>query len=53
MVCLEWDKLTTVKKCVFKICSNQNIPINFDLFAKIDNRYFVAYFDQVYSWNLV
>ena len=27
--------------------------INFDLFPKNGNEYFVAYFDQVYSWNLV
>ena len=31
----------------------QNILINFDLFPKNDYGYFVAYFDQVYSWNLV
>ena len=31
----------------------QDILINFDLFPKINNGRFVAYFDQVYSWNLV
>ena len=39
--------------CIFKISSYQNILINFDLFSKNDNGYFVAYFDEVYSWNLV
>ena len=39
--------------CIFKISSCQNILIDFDVLPKIDNGYFVAYFDQVYSWNLV
>ena len=39
--------------CIFKISSYQNILINFDLFPNNDNVYFVAYFYQVYSWNLV
>ena len=31
--------------CIFKISSYQNILINFDLFPKNDDGYFVAYFD--------
>ena len=50
MVCLEWGNLTTVNNLCFEI-SYQDILINFDMFPKINNGYFVAYFDQVYSWN--
>ena len=39
--------------CIFKMSSCQNILIDFDVFPRINNGYFVAYFDQVYSWNLV
>ena len=44
-VCLQWGNVTTVNNCIFKISSYQNILINFDLFPKNDNGYFVAYFD--------
>ena len=54
LVCLERGNLTIVNNLYFfKISSYQNIFINFDLFPKNDNGYFVAYFDLVYSWNLV
>ena len=54
MVCLEWGKLSTVNNLYFhKISSCQNILIDFDVLPKINNGYFVAYFDQMYSWNLV
>ena len=33
--------------------SYQNISIDFDLFLKDNNEYFVAYFGEVYGWNLV
>ena len=31
--------------CIFKTSPYQNILINFDLFPKNNNGYFVAYFD--------
>ena len=37
--------LTIVNNLYFQILSYQNILINFDLFPKNDNEYFVAYFD--------
>ena len=46
LLCLGWGNLSNVNHLyIFKISSYQNILINFDLFPKIDNRYFVAYFD--------
>ena len=33
--------------------SYQNILINLGLFPKNNNGHFVAYFDEVYGWNLV
>ena len=51
LVCLGWGNLTIINNLYF-----QNIIfilINFDLFPKNDNGYFVVYFDEVYSWNLV
>ena len=36
----------------FQISSDQNIVINLGLFRNKDNWYFVAYFDEVYGWNL-
>ena len=38
---------------IFKIAYCQNILIDFDVFPKINNGYFVVWFDQVCSWNLV
>ena len=53
MVCLEWGNLTTANNLYFQnIILSKNL-INFDLFPKIIDGYFVAYFDQVYCWNLV
>ena len=48
LVCLEWGNLTIVNNLYFQniILSKQfEFLINFDLFPKNDNRYFVAYFD--------
>ena len=46
LVCLERGNSTIVDILYFfKISSYQNIFINFDLFPKNDNGYFVAYFD--------
>ena len=50
---LEWGNLTLVNNLYFQSVIYQNITINFDLFAKTNNIYFVAYFDEVYNWNLV
>ena len=52
MVCLEWGYLTIVDNLYFQNILSKHL-INFDLFLKINNGYFVAYFDQVYSCNLV
>ena len=46
LVCLERGNWTIVNNLYFfKISSYQNNFINFDLFPKNDNGYFVAYFD--------
>ena len=45
LVCLGWGNSSIVNHLYFKISSYQNILINFDLFPKNDNGYFVAYFD--------
>ena len=31
----------------------QSILIDFDLFPKNDDKYFAAYFGEVYGWNLM
>ena len=54
MVCLEWGNLTSVNNLYFQNIILSNILIiDLDLYPKINNGYFVAYFDQVCSWNLV
>ena len=39
--------------CIFKGASYQNIFINFDLYPKNDNGYFVVYFAKAYGWKLM
>ena len=53
LVCLGWSNLSIANNLYFQNIILSNILINFDLFPKNDNGYFVAYFDQVYSWNWV
>ena len=45
LVCSQWGNLTIVNNLYFQNIIYQNILINFDLFPKNDNGYFVAYFD--------
>ena len=45
LVCLEWGNLTIANNLYFQNIILSKILINFDLFPKNDNRYFVAYFD--------
>ena len=42
LVCLGWGNLSIVNHLYFKISSYQNFVINFDLFPKNNNGYFVA-----------
>ena len=53
MVCLEWGNFTTVNNLYFQNITLSKHLIKFDLFPKINDGYFVAYFDQVSCWNLV
>ena len=45
LVCLGWSNVTIVNNLYFQNIILSNILINFDLFPKNDNEYFVAYFD--------
>ena len=45
LVCLRWGNLSIVNHLYFQNIILSNILINFDLFPKNGNGYFVAYFD--------
>ena len=45
LVCLQWGNLTIVNNLYFQNIILLKHLINFDLFPKNDNGYFVAYFD--------
>ena len=53
LVCLQWGNVALVNILYFQKSSYQNALINRGLYPKNDNGYFVAYFDGLYSSNLM
>ena len=51
LVCFHWGYLTLVNNLYFQISPNQIISVYLDLFPKNSNGFYLAPFDEVYSWN--